>query len=151
MNLSSFLAPADVFCSLALGSKRQALETLANHAAGQLGLAPEAVLHALVERERLGSTALGAGVALPHARLTEIQHPFGIFAHLSQPIGFDAADTRPVDLIFLLLAPAAANAEHLKALARVAQLFRDKQKVRLLREAESAPALYALLMEGEEE
>jgi PTS system nitrogen regulatory IIA component len=106
------------------------------------------VFEVLLERERLGTTGVGGGIAIPHGRLPGLTHMFGLFARLERPVDFEAIDERPVDLIFLLLAPSAAGADHLKALARVSRLLRDRSLVEKLRATESADALYALLVDS---
>jgi PTS system nitrogen regulatory IIA component len=98
-----------------------------------------------MQRERLGSTGIGSGIAIPHGKLAKLERLFGVFARLERPIDFEALDGQPVDLLFLLLAPEAAGADHLKALARVARLLRDHEIARKLRESRDAEALYAVL------
>jgi PTS system nitrogen regulatory IIA component len=109
------------------------------------GVADRRIYDALAERERLGTTGIGTGVAIPHCRLPELTRLYGLFARLERPVPFDAIDDQPVDLVFLLLAPQEAGAEHLKALARVSRLLRDRAMCEKLRGANSADALYALL------
>ena len=99
----------------------------------------------LAQRERLGSTGIGNGIAIPHGKLPKLERLFGVFARLDRPIDFEALDGQPVDLLFLLLAPEAAGADHLKALARVARLLRDPEVARKLRESRDAEAIYAVL------
>src|SRR5258708_25870077 len=101
----------------------------------------------LLERERLGSTGIGGGIAIPQGRMSVLSQPCGLFARLAQPVDFDSIDERPVDIVFLLVAPEGAGADHLKALARVSRLLRDRALVDKLRATESADALYALLVE----
>jgi len=103
------------------------------------------VLDVLAQRERLGSTGIGGGIAIPHGKLPKLERLFGVFARLERPVDFEALDGQPVDLLFLLLAPEAAGADHLKALARVARLLRDSEVARKLRESRDAEALYAVL------
>ena len=105
-------------------------------------------LDRLLERERLGSTGIGGGIAIPHSRLASLEKPVGMFARLAHPVDFDSIDERPVDIVFLLAAPEGAGADHLKALARVSRLLRDRSLVEKLRATESAEALYALLVES---
>lgn len=119
-------------------------------AAGRLsGLAPKAIVSSLSEREKLGSTGFGNGSAIPHGKVPGLERVFGYFARLQHPIDFQAVDNMPVDLIFLLLSPPDAGADHLKALASVSRMFRDKQVLAKLRGARSKDAIYALLA-GEE-
>ena len=99
----------------------------------------------MLQREKLGSTGVGNGIAIPHGKLPKLDKLFGLFARLDRPIDFDALDGQPVDLIFLLLAPEAAGADHLKALARVARLLRDPHVANKLRESRDAEALFAVL------
>ena len=131
-----------------MASKKQALQELATRAAGLTGLHERAIFDVLLEREKLGTTGVGRGIAIPHGKLTELDELHGLFARLDQPIDFDAVDDQPVDLIFLLLAPATAGADHLKALARVSRLLRDDDMCDKLRGSESSDALYALLTES---
>lgn len=143
--LSDFLSPEAVLPALKVNSKKQAIQELAAKAAGLTGLPERVIFDTLLQRERLGSTGVGNGIAIPHGKLPEIGRLFGLFARLDRPIDFDALDGEPVDLVFLLLAPEAAGADHLKALARVARVLRDQniaQKLRLTREP---AALHALL------
>jgi PTS system nitrogen regulatory IIA component len=109
------------------------------------GISDRRIYEALAERERLGTTGIGGGVAIPHCRLTGLTRLHGAFTRLERPVPFEAIDDQPVDLVFLLLAPAEAGAEHLKALARVSRLLRDRTMCEKLRGANSADALYALL------
>jgi PTS system nitrogen regulatory IIA component len=147
MEIASLLAPEAVIADLKATSKKQALQELAKHAARLTGVHERRVFDVLLERERLGSTAVGSGIAIPHARLAEIDSLFGMFARLEHAIDFDAVDDQPVDLMFLLLAPESAGADHLKALARISRLLRDKASCAKLRGADNADALYAVLVE----
>lgn len=140
------ILPADaVSCSLVANSKKALFSQLAGMAQRVAGIDPRHVLDRLNERERLGSTGFGGGVAIPHGKIDSIEQVVGLFARLPQPIEFDAIDGLPVDLVFLLLSPSGAGAEHLKALARVSRRFRDREFVTKLRGAGSEDALYALL------
>jgi PTS system nitrogen regulatory IIA component len=103
------------------------------------------VLDVLMQRERLGSTGIGNGIAIPHGKLARLERLFGVFARLERPIDFEALDGQPVDLVFLLLAPEGAGADHLKALARIARLLRNTEVAQKLRESRDAEALYAVL------
>ncbi len=145
-----FVSADCVECSLKATSKRQVLETLAKRAEAIAGLDHEAVFAALMEREKLGSTAMGDGIAIPHARLPDLERVVGIFARLSKPIDFDAIDDKPVDIVFLLLAPDHAGAEHLNALAKVARALRNKRICQELRHASSWDAALNLLNIAEE-
>jgi len=148
MDLRDLLAPDRVIPRLKVGSKRQLLNELAKRAADLTGLHERAIFDVLLERERLGSTGTGGGVAIPHGKLAAVGALFGLFARLEKPIDFDAVDQQPVDLVFLLLAPETAGADHLKALAAISRLLRDRRVCEKLRGTESADALYALLTES---
>jgi PTS system nitrogen regulatory IIA component len=147
MTLDALIAPDAVFPQLRVASKKQLLNDLAGRAADRLGLEPRAVFDALMERERLGATAMGRGVAVPHARLPGVERIAGFFARLEKGVDFDAADDGPVDLVFLLIAPENAGADHLRALARVSRLLRDDGRCAKLRATSDAAALYAILVE----
>ncbi len=131
--------------ALKVKNKKQAIQELAARAAELTGQNERAILDILLQREKLGSTAVGNGVAIPHGKLPRLGRLFGLFARLERAIDFEALDGAPVDLIFLLLAPEAAGADHLKALARVARLLRDPEIARKLRDSRDADALYAVL------
>lgn len=139
------LTPRAVRTGLRATSKKALLQQLAGIAAPLVGVAESRIAEALLERERLGSTGLGGGIAIPHARLPEIRAVSGIFAKVEPPIDFDAIDRQPVDLLFVLLAPEDAGADHLKALAQVSRLFRDRALVEKLRGTSNPDAIYALL------
>jgi PTS system nitrogen regulatory IIA component len=145
MTLTDLVAPNAVIPALKVNSKKQAIQELAARAAELTGQNEKAILEILLQREKLGSTAVGNGVAIPHGKLSKLGRLFGLFARLHMQIDFEALDNQPVDLIFLLLAPEAAGADHLKALARVARQLRDPEIARRLRESSDADALYAVL------
>ncbi|MCH8684059.1 PTS IIA-like nitrogen regulatory protein PtsN [Pedomonas mirosovicensis] len=145
MELADLLVPGAVFAGVKASSKKQLLSHLAAQASKLIGLDERRILEAILERERLGSTGLGGGVAIPHAKLPSLQSVVGLFMQLETPIDFDSLDGKPVDLIFLLLAPEDAGAEHLRALASVSRLFRDQAAVAKLRGSSTSDALYALL------
>jgi nitrogen PTS system EIIA component len=148
MLLSDLLAPQAVVPALKVNSKKQALQELAGRAAATCGRNEREVFEVLMQRERLGSTGIGSGIAIPHGKLAKLERLFGAFARLERPVDFDALDGQPVDLMFLLLAPEGAGADHLKALARIARLLRDGETARKLRESRDAEALYAVLTES---
>lgn len=148
MEISDLLEPRGVIPNLRAGSKKQALQDLAKRAAEITGLHERAIFDVLVERERLGTTGVGLGIAIPHGKLPNLDRLHGVFARLERPIDFDAIDEQPVDLIFLLLAPESAGADHLKALAGVSRLLRDKAFCEKLRGTDTAEALYGLLTES---
>lgn len=145
MTLTDLIAPAAVIPALKVNGKKQAIQELAARAAELTGQSERAILEVLLQREKLGSTGVGNGIAIPHGKLPKLGRLFGLFARLERPIDFEALDGQPVDLIFLLLAPEAAGADHLKALARVARLLRDPEITRKLRESGDADAIYAVL------
>lgn len=148
MDIADLITPAAVIPNLRATSKKQALQDLAKKAADLAGLTERAVFDVLLERERLGTTGVGNGIAIPHGKLPDMGRLYGVFARLERPINFDSIDEQPVDLIFLLLAPESAGADHLKALARVSRLLRDKGVCEKLRGTENADGLYALLTES---
>lgn len=150
MEVSDLVSAEGVIADLKVTSKKQALQELAQRAANMTGLPERAIFDTLLERERLGTTGVGVGIAIPHGKLPDIDRLFGLFARLKQPIDFDAIDDQPVDLIFLLLAPESAGADHLKALARVSRLLRDKTFCEKVRGSDKADAIYALLTEASE-
>jgi len=127
--------------------KKALLAELSSKAAHLYKLDERRLFDRLLERERLGSTGIGGGIAIPHGRMAGLSKPVGMFARLAHGVDFDSIDERPVDTVFLLLAPEGAGADHLKALARVSRLLRDRGLVDKLRATESADALYALLIE----
>src|SRR5262249_54221834 len=145
MALTDLVVPQAVVPALRVNSKKQALQELAARAAAICGRSEREGLGVLMQRERLGSPGNGRGVAVPPRKLARLERLFGVFARLERPIDFEALDGQPVDLMFLLLAPEAAGADHLKALARVARLLRDTEIARKLRESRDAEALYAVL------
>jgi PTS system nitrogen regulatory IIA component len=145
MPLNDLVALQAVIPALKVNNKKQALQEIAARAAELTGRPEREILDVLMQRERLGSTAIGNGIAIPHGKLVKLERLFGLFARLDRPIDFEALDGQPVDLIFLLLAPENAGADHLKALARVARLLRDPDTTRLLRESTDQDALYAVL------
>jgi len=148
MEISDLISPAAVIPNLRATSKKQALQDLAKKAADITGLPERAIFDVLLERERLGTTGVGNGIAIPHGKLPNMERLYGLFARLERPIHFESIDEQPVDLIFLLLAPESAGADHLKALARVSRLLRDKGVCEKLRGTDNSEALYALLTES---
>ena len=148
MDLGDLIGPEGVVPSLKAKSKKQALQELAAHAARLTRLPEREIFDTLLQRERLGSTGVGHGVAIPHGKMPGLTEIKGMFARLEEPIDFDAVDGEPVDLIFLLLAPEGAGADHLKALARISRLLRETTAVEKLRRSKDAAALYAVLTEA---
>jgi PTS system nitrogen regulatory IIA component len=147
MQISDLVTPPAVIAALKATSKKQALQELSRRASELTGVPERAIFDVLLERERLGTTGVGDGVAIPHGKLPELRRLFGLFARLERPVDFEAIDEQPVDLIFLLLAPGGAGADHLKALARVSRLLRDRSIREKLRGSETPEALYALLVD----
>src|SRR6478672_10724006 len=145
MTLTDLVAPSAIIPALKISSKKQAIQELATRAAELTGESERAILEILLQREKLGSTAVGNGVAIPHGKLPKLGRLFGLFARLERAVDFEALDGQPVDLCFLLLAPEAAGADHLKALARVARLLRDPDVANKLRDAHASEAIYAVL------
>jgi PTS system nitrogen regulatory IIA component len=145
MPLTDLVAPQAVIPALKVNSKKQAIHELAARAAELTGQSEREILEILQQREKLGSTGIGNGIAIPHGKLPKLERLFGLFARLDRPIEFEALDGQPVDLIFLLLAPESAGADHLKALARVARLMRTPDTAKMLRDSRDAEAIYAVL------
>jgi PTS system nitrogen regulatory IIA component len=150
MQLADFLDCDAIKTALPGGNKRSLLQQLANLAAQRIDLDPGVILSSLNEREQLGSTGFGQGVAIPHARIEGLDRIYGLFARLGEPVDYKAIDGRAVDLVFLLLSPADAGADHLKALASISRVTRDAATLERLRGARSRDALAALLMGADE-
>jgi PTS system nitrogen regulatory IIA component len=147
MKISDLLQPAGVILPPKTQGKKQLLQELAVKAA-QVTRQPERkIFETLMERERLGTTGVGQGIAIPHGRLADLKQIVGVFARLDTALDYDAVDNQPVDLVFMLLAPEGAGADHLKALARVSRLLRNQAVCEKLRAASQAAILYALLTE----
>jgi PTS system nitrogen regulatory IIA component len=145
MRVTDLLSPRSVLSPLKAATKKQALMELADRAAEISGASPREVFDALLQRERLGSTGIGDGVAIPHGKLAKLDSIFGVFARLERPLDFEALDGEPVDLIFMLVTPESAGADHLKALACAARLLRDPATVAAIRSTRDPGALYALM------
>ena len=149
MEIADLLSGPDaVLACVKASGKKALLAELAAKAGYLYKLDERRLFDRLLERERLGSTGIGGGIAIPHGRMADLGKPAGLFARLGHPVDFDSIDERPVDIVFLLVAPEGAGADHLKALARVSRLLRDRSLVEKLRATESADALYALLVES---
>ncbi len=144
MGLEDLLSPQGVIYNLRVKCKREALQALAEQASGLIDRPASDILSTLMEREQLGSTGVGDGVALPHGKMEGLSKIVGVMARPETPVSFDALDDQPVDLVFMLLAPSNATAAHLKALAKVSRLFRDADSRDALRGAKSAEALFAI-------
>jgi len=147
MNISDLLAPEAVVAGLRVQSKKQLLQEVAERLAAVTRLPERRIFETLVERERLGTTGVGQGVAIPHGRMPELKRIGGLFIRLDSPIDYSSVDGEPVDLVFALLAPEGAGADHLKALARVSRLLRNQSACEKLRAAQSAGAIFAILTE----
>lgn len=147
MELGDLLAKDAVIPSLKPKNKKQALQLLSDRAAEITGLPARDIMDTLLQREALGSTGLGRGIAIPHVKLKSISNIVCVFARLDQPIDFDSLDGEPVDIVFLLLAPEHASGDHLKALARISRLLRNPATLERLRAARDKAALYAVLTE----
>jgi PTS system nitrogen regulatory IIA component len=145
MPLNDLVAPNAIIPALKVNGKKQALQELAAKAAELSGLSERTIFETLTQREKLGSTGVGSGIAIPHGKLSKLNKLFGVFARLERPIDFEALDGQAVDLVFLLLAPEGAGADHLKALARVARLLRDPDVAHKLRDSRDVEALYSVL------
>jgi len=147
MKISDLLQPGGVVATLKVHGKKQLLQELAARAAQIVRQPERKIFETLMERERLGTTGVGQGIAIPHGRLADLKNIVGVFARLESPIDYDAVDNQPVDLVFMLLAPEGAGADHLKALARVSRLLRNQQATEKLRAAKTPEAIYAILTE----
>ena len=145
MNIADLLVPDAVIPALKAQTKKQLLQELASRAHGLTRLSERRIFETLVERERLGATGVGSGIAIPHGRMAEAKPISGIFARLEHAIDNEAVDSQPADLVFMLPAPENAGADHLKARARASRLLRDKQTVEKLRTASSAEAINSIL------
>jgi nitrogen PTS system EIIA component len=148
IEIADLLTPRGVIAQLRVSNKKQALQEIARRAATQTGTAERRIYEALAERERLGTTGIGKGVAVPHGKLAELPRLLSLFARLDRAIPFEAVDDRPVDLMFVLLIP--AEAEYRRALARISRLLRDEAICQKLRGTDNADALYALLTDRSE-
>ena len=145
MDLSDLLDVSAIMPALKANSKKQLLQLLAERAAVISGIPEREVFDTILQRERLGSTGVGNGIAIPHGKLAGVKHITGVFARLETPVDFEALDDQPVDLVFLLLAPENAGADHLKALSRIARVLRDADTVAKIRGTRDASAIHALL------
>ncbi len=145
MPLSDLLAPKAVVSALKASDKKEAIQELAARLGALMQRDANEIFEILLQRERLGSTGIGGGVAIPHGKLAKLDRLVGVFARLDKPIDFDALDGEPVDLVFALLAPEAAGADHLKALARIARLLRDPKVAERLRTVVDSNQMFAVL------
>lgn len=145
MDLSDLIDVSAVMPALKANSKKQILQLLADKAAAVTGLTEREIFDTVVQREKLGSTGVGNGIAIPHGKLAGVKKITGVFARLDHPVDFEALDDQPVDLVFLLLAPETAGADHLKALSRIARVLRDSDTVAKIRGSSDASAIYTFL------
>ena len=148
MDLSDLIEVPAVLPALKANSKKQLLQLLAEKAASVTGLPERAIFETILQRERLGSTGVGNGIAIPHGKLAGVERITGVFARLEQPVEFEALDDQPVDLVFLLLAPEGAGADHLKALSRIARVLREGETVRKIRGTKDAAAIHTFLAQS---
>ena len=148
-DFSSFLRSGAVVAALPVAAKKPLFQALGTLAEQVYGVDERRVVERLSERERLGSTGFGNGIAIPHGKIEGLDRVVGLFARLAQPIDFAAVDDMPVDLVFMLLSPIDAGADHLKALAHVSRALRDPSLIAKLRGAASDDALYALFVTGD--
>jgi nitrogen PTS system EIIA component len=147
MEIADFLTPQAVFEGLKAPNKKKLITELAGYAATATNLNANVVFETLWEREKLSSTGVGHGIAIPHGRMPKLERIVGVFAHLDEAVDYESVDDAPVDLVFALLTPADAGADHLKALARVSRLMRNAVFCEKLRAANDRAQLYALLIE----
>ncbi len=147
MQISDFLAPSHVQIDVRASDKAQLIRDLAQRAAGSAGLSADTIITALTQREALGSTGLGGGVAIPHARFAELKQPFGMLIRLRKGIDFDAIDSQPVDVVFMLLLPGEQTSHGLNALANVARALRDPNTIRKVRSAAYGAQIYSAMTE----
>jgi nitrogen PTS system EIIA component len=147
MQVADIVDSRSVLPSLKVQNKKQLLQEIAHAASAVVAIDSRTIFETLLQREKLGSTGLGEGIAIPHGKLKAIARVYGLFARLANPIDFDAVDGQPVDLVFLLLAPEHAGADHLKALAKISRLLRDGEFAAKLRGTATAEGLYAILTE----
>ncbi|MBT5766571.1 PTS IIA-like nitrogen regulatory protein PtsN [Emcibacteraceae bacterium] len=145
MELSNLISLETIYPNMKASSKKQLLQELGTIVKDKIGKPIFEIASVLMERERLGSTGVGHGVAIPHGRFSELDQICGVFVKLDKPVNYDSIDDQPVDLIFLLLAPEEAGADHLKALAKISRIFRDQATCEKLRGADNSDAIYAIL------
>lgn len=145
MDLNDLIEVPAIMPTLKANSKKQLLQLLSEKAATITGIPEREIFDTILQRERLGSTGVGNGIAIPHGKLAGVRRITGVFARLDQPVDFEALDDQPVDLVFLLLAPEGAGADHLKALSRIARVLRDADTVAKIRGTKDSAAIHAFL------
>lgn len=144
MNIGHLLSPQSIAVNIEASTKRELLEKIAALAAVNSGLHEKEIFDALLQRERLGTTGTGDGVAIPHSRFANLDKIYAVFARLSQPVDFDSVDEKPVDLVFTLLAPESAGADHLQALSQIAHVFKDESAKAELRAATAISGIQSI-------
>ncbi|MFN4141919.1 PTS IIA-like nitrogen regulatory protein PtsN [Aestuariivirga sp.] len=147
MTLDTIIDRQSVLANVRAQNKKQLLQELSQALATRVAIDHRVIFETLLKREKLGSTGLGQGIAIPHGKVPAISRVYGLFARLTTPVDFEAVDGQPVDLVFVLLAPEHAGADHLKALAKISRILRDPAVVAKLRGTEDAEGLYAILTE----
>ena len=145
MDLNDLIGIESIMPALKANAKKQVLQQMAERAAALSGLDEREIFDIILQRERLGSTGVGGGIAIPHGKLPGIDRITGVFARLETPVDFEALDDQPVDLVFLLLAPEGAGADHLKALSRIARVLRDNDTVNKIRGTSDAAVIFNFL------
>ena len=145
MDILNLINLDSIIPSLKATSKKQILQELGNVAKRMINMPSYEIANVLLERERLGTTGVGHGVAIPHGRFSNLKQICGVFAKLEKPVNYDSIDNQPVDLVFLLLAPEGAGADHLKALAKISRMLRDEKTCDKLRGADNSDAIFAIL------
>lgn len=150
MEIYNFLAASNVFANVKANSKKQILQILSDEAAKVINIDARDIFDALLERERLGSTGVGKGIAIPHAKFRDLDEIVGMFISLKNQVDFESIDDKPVDLVFLLLVPENAGADHLTALARISRFMRDANNVSGIRGADNVDSLYAIFNQNKD-
>ena len=150
MDISEIISPVSVLANLKPNSKKQVLQELAEVGARETGIECHTIFETLLEREKLGSTGVGNGVAIPHAKFPGMNGIVGVFAHLAKPVVFEAVDDQPVDIVFMLLAPEGSGAEHLKALSKIARVLRNQSTLAGIRSSADPEAIFTLLTATED-
>jgi nitrogen PTS system EIIA component len=149
MTLNDIIDARAILPGLKAQNKKQLLQDLSQVLSSLVTIDHRVIFETLLQREKLGSTGLGQGIAIPHGRLPSINRVYGVFARLQTPLAFDSIDGEPVDLVFALLSPSQAGADHLTALARVSRLLRDSVTLKKLRGTDTAEGLFAILTEAQ--
>ncbi|MGL1922600.1 MAG: PTS sugar transporter subunit IIA [Hyphomicrobiales bacterium] len=148
MEIYNFLAPTSVFANVKAKSKKQVLQFLSDEAAKITKIDARVIFDSLLERERLGSTGVGKGIAIPHSKFKDLNEIVGIFLTLENEVDFESIDDKPIDLVFLLMVPENAGADHLTALARISRFMRDEKNMAGIRGADNVDSLFAVLTQN---